>query len=144
LPPPQIQSVKITDLIKRVTVLSDRLACQVLNPGDEKEIQVDPDQIEQVLINLTKNAIEASEESGATVIIHWEFLDEQFNLYIDDCGEGLASSENLFTPFFTTKPSGSGIGLTLSRQIIEGHNGSLGLKNHPDHPGCRATVSLPI
>ncbi len=63
---------------------------------------------------------------------------------MDDDGPGLAQTANLFVPFFTTKPGGSGIGLVLSRQIAEGHNGSLTLANRTDHRGCRALLRLPL
>ena len=63
---------------------------------------------------------------------------------MDDEGPGIGESLNLFVPFYTTKPGGSGIGLVLSRQIAEGHGGSLTLENRPDGKGARARLALPI
>ena len=61
-----------------------------------------------------------------------------------DDGQGVSDLEDLFVPFFTTKPSGSGIGLVLSRQIAEGHGGTLALRNRTDRPGCEAVLRLPL
>jgi signal transduction histidine kinase len=63
---------------------------------------------------------------------------------IEDEGPGLSNTSNLFVPFFTTKPAGSGIGLVLSRQIAEAHGGSLTLENRDDTRGCRAVLRLPL
>ena len=63
---------------------------------------------------------------------------------IEDEGHGLSNTSNLFVPFFTTKPGGSGIGLLLSRQIAEAHGGSLDLQNRVDAQGCRARLMLPV
>ena len=65
-------------------------------------------------------------------------------IFVDDEGPGLPNTSNLFVPFFTTKPEGSGIGLVLSRQIAEAHGGTLSLENRLPGPGCRATLTLPL
>jgi signal transduction histidine kinase len=65
-------------------------------------------------------------------------------LWVEDEGPGLSNTGNLFVPFFTTKPGGSGIGLVLSRQIAEAHGGSLVLENRTDRQGCRASLRLPL
>jgi signal transduction histidine kinase len=65
-------------------------------------------------------------------------------LRVKDEGHGLANTANLFVPFFTTKASGSGIGLVLSRQIAEAHGGTLTLENRADGAGCEARVKLPL
>ena len=71
-------------------------------------------------------------------------MDDALEVRVDDDGPGLGETGNLFVPFFTTKPSGSGIGLALSRQIAEAHDGTLTLENHPEHRGCRARLRLPL
>ena len=65
-------------------------------------------------------------------------------LWVEDEGPGLSNTGNLFVPFFTTKPGGSGIGLVLCRQIAEAHGGSLMLENREDRAGCRASLRLPL
>ena len=81
--------------------------------------------------------------SSPAVSIGWKVLDKAVALIIEDNGPGLLNPSNAFVPFYTTKPSGSGIGLILSRQIAEAHGGSLELTNRPDERGCRARVLLP-
>ena len=66
---------------------------------------------------------------------------EALELWVEDEGPGLADTANLFVPFFTTKPQGSGIGLVLCRQIAEAHGGTLTLGNRLDRRGCAATFS---
>ena len=76
--------------------------------------------------------------------IGWELADNAVRIFVDDEGPGLPNTSNLFVPFFTTKPEGSGIGLVLSRQIAEAHGGTLSLDNRLPGPGCRATLTLPL
>ena len=106
-------------------------------------VQGDPDQLEQVLINLLRNAADASLTTNGTVRIGWRRDGAMLEIWIKDEGPGLSSTANLFVPFFTTKPGGSGIGLVLSRQIAEGHGGALTLENRTDGPGCVARLRLP-
>ena len=96
------------------------------------------------MINLLQNAVDAALETGGGVAVGWTRDGRAFDLWIDDEGAGLPSVSNLFVPFFTTKPSGSGIGLVLSRQIAEAHGGALTLENRTDGPGCRARLRLPL
>jgi nitrogen fixation/metabolism regulation signal transduction histidine kinase len=90
------------------------------------------------------NAVDASLETGGSVAIGWKRGRQWLELTIDDEGKGLPDTSNLFVPFFTTKPNGSGIGLALSRQIAEAHNGTIALENRNPAPGCRATLRLPV
>jgi signal transduction histidine kinase len=107
-------------------------------------LHADGDQLDQLLINLVRNAVDASLDTSGAVWIRWTRQNDTLVLLIEDDGPGLASASNLFVPFFTTKPEGSGIGLVLSRQIAEAHGGSLSLENRSGHRGCVATVRLPV
>lgn len=145
LPAPQPQRTSLGPLLRRVAGLEQRVPVSVRD-GPEVEIQADPVQLEQVVINLLRNAAEASADAAdGRVELGWEAAagSGQVEVWIDDGGPGLADTANLFVPFFTTKPQGSGIGLVLSRQIAEAHGGSLVLENRRPGPGCRARLRLP-
>jgi two-component system nitrogen regulation sensor histidine kinase NtrY len=143
LPPPQKEHVDIGELIRRVVSLEPRLAVQIL-PGPETRITADGAQIEQLLINLVHNAVDASlENHGGGVSIGWREASDCIEVLVTDEGPGIMNPTNLFVPFFTTKPGGSGIGLALSRQIAEAHGGSLGLTNRGARTGAEATLRLP-
>jgi nitrogen fixation/metabolism regulation signal transduction histidine kinase len=143
LPPPKMQPVDIGTLVRRVVGLETRLKVS-LEPGPAVTIDADNDQVEQVLINLIRNAVDASLVTGGGVQLRWESSGHYLDIYIQDEGPGLPNTANLFVPFFTTKPGGSGIGLVLCRQIAEAHEGSLKLENRPETRGARATLSLPV
>jgi nitrogen fixation/metabolism regulation signal transduction histidine kinase len=145
LPAPVPQKVALGPLLRRVAGLEQRVTVKV-NEGPAVEIDVDPVQLEQVVINLLKNAAEASPDTADPgVEIGWDTPpgSGQVEVWVDDRGPGLADTANLFVPFFTTKPQGSGIGLVLSRQIAEAHGGTLVLENRQPGPGCRARLLLP-
>lgn len=143
LPQPTLQPVDVGSLVRRVVGLETRLVVQ-LNPGPETTIQADSDQLEQLLINLIRNAVDASTETGGKVSVCWKRTRAQLEVLVEDEGPGLSSTANLFVPFFTTKPKGSGIGLVLSRQIAEAHGGTLTLDNRKDGPGCVARLRMPL
>ncbi|MBL8216620.1 MAG: PAS domain-containing sensor histidine kinase, partial [Bryobacterales bacterium] len=143
LPRPRLQPVDVLLLIRRVASLETRLAVQVLD-GPPCSIQADSDQLEQALINLIRNATEASLETGGGVRVLWDRSGVGVTIRVLDDGPGLANTTNLFVPFFTTKPGGSGIGLVLCRQIAEAHSGSLTLQNRADTRGCEARLILPL
>jgi nitrogen fixation/metabolism regulation signal transduction histidine kinase len=142
LPAPRIDSVNVLALVRRIAAVETRLPIHVAD-SPEVEIRADPDQLEQLLINLVHNASDAALQTGGSVTVGWKREGRSFELWIDDEGSGLTNASNLFVPFFTTKPGGSGIGLVLSRQIAEAHGGSLTLENRTDRQGCRAFLRLP-
>jgi nitrogen fixation/metabolism regulation signal transduction histidine kinase len=141
LPPPKFREVDIGSLVRRVVELESRSEVS-LTPGPEIAIQADPDQLEQLLINLIRNAVDASLETGGGVHVAWEHSGRTVEINVVDDGPGISNTANLFVPFFTTKPNGSGIGLVLSRQIAEAHGGSLTLGNRKSGSGCEARLHL--
>jgi two-component system nitrogen regulation sensor histidine kinase NtrY len=143
LPPPKLQPVEVSTWVRRVVGLEPRKQVQLF-PGPEVKIQADPDQLEQLLINLLHNAVDAALETGGAVSLGWNLADSHVEVWVRDEGPGIPNPTNLFVPFFTTKPAGSGIGLVLSRQIAEAHGGSVSLENRPDGLGCEARLRLPI
>jgi nitrogen fixation/metabolism regulation signal transduction histidine kinase len=143
LPRPKFASLAIGTLIRRVVNLEARLPVAIQSATDVM-LDGDADQLEQVLINLIRNAVDAALQAGGGVSIGWKAGEGWLDLWIDDEGPGLPATTNLFVPFFTTKPGGSGIGLALSRQIAEGHGGSLRLENRLQRRGCTARLRLPL
>jgi two-component system nitrogen regulation sensor histidine kinase NtrY len=143
LPPPTLAPVEIGELIRRVVGLETRIP-PALTVGPNIVIRADCDQLEQLLINLIRNAVDASIETGGAVHAGWSRQNSHLVVWIRDEGPGLSNTANLFVPFFTTKPGGSGIGLVLSRQIAEAHGGTLSLQNAADGPGCEARLVLPL
>jgi nitrogen fixation/metabolism regulation signal transduction histidine kinase len=142
LPPPQKEHVDLGDLVRRVVSLEPRLALRLV-AGPELKMVADGAQIEQLLINLVHNAVDASLETRGAVSIGWRELGDCVEVFVADEGPGIMNPTNLFVPFFTTKPGGSGIGLALSRQIAEAHGGSLGLTNRAGGTGAEAVLRLP-
>jgi len=143
LPKPQVRRVRMAPLAHRLIELENRLPVSV-KAAHDLHINADPDQLEQLLINLVRNAVDATLETGGRVWVDWEAVDGGVQVTVEDEGPGLPDTSNLFVPFFTTKPSGSGIGLALSRQIAEAHGGTLTLENRAGAKGCRATLRLPL
>ena len=160
MPPPSMRKTPLAPLVQRVAALEAALPVQVV-ASPTVELMVDPDLLEQMLINLMRNAVEAALEPRQPVLVHnvagqgpspqrapevvvrWELTDKDLVLTIEDNGPGLGNPANVFVPFYTTKPKGSGIGLVLSRQIAEAHGGSIELRNRTDQKGCQASVVLP-
>jgi nitrogen fixation/metabolism regulation signal transduction histidine kinase len=143
LPAPRRGPVEVAPWIRRVASLESRLAVRI-EPGPDLTIEADGDQLDQLLINLVKNAADAVAECRGSVRITWARAGSHLEVRVLDDGPGLAGTTNLFVPFFTTKPHGSGIGLALSRQIAEAHGGTLSVANRANSPGCEALLRLPI
>ena len=143
LPAPDRRRQDLGPLVRRAAMLETRLAVGLDTDGTVLA-DVDGDQVEQALINLIRNAADAALETGGGVRAGWSREGGVGVVTVEDDGPGLGGTANLFVPFFTTKPQGSGIGLVLSRQIAEAHGGTLTLENRPDgQRGCRATLRLP-
>ena len=157
LPPPRRQAIEVNSLLKRLAALERRIPVEY-RTGPDLHLEADPDQIEQLLINLIRNAAEAVLETQendtapspptidpvSAIELAWNRRDQEIEITVSDTGPGLANPSNLFVPFFTTKSKGSGIGLTLARQIAENHGGTLTLENRVDQRGCRAHLRLPL
>ena len=143
LPKPRPRHFNMADLVARVVELEKRLPVAIRSSGNV-EVVADSDQVEQLVINVLRNAVDAALETEGGVTVAWQPAGRWFELVIEDEGKGLPDTTNLFVPFFTTKPQGSGIGLALSRQIAEAHGGTMALENRADAAGCRATLRLPL
>ena len=143
LPAPARRAVDLGRMVDRVRAMEMRVAVEV-EPGPELTLHVDGDQIDQALINLVRNAADAALETGGGVAVGWSRGAGYVEIRVADDGPGLSGTSNLFVPFFTTKPGGSGIGLVLARQIVEAHGGALSLENRDDRRGCVARVVLPV
>jgi len=142
LPEPRLGPVAAGPLVHKLAALEPRLPVAV-EDGPALTFQGDSDQLEQALINLLRNAVDSVLEGGGGVCFTWRRVGGWLEFLIEDEGPGLPQSGNLFVPFFTTKPGGSGIGLVLARQIAEGHQGSLHLANREPR-GVRVVLRLPL
>jgi len=148
LPPPVLRLTEIAALIAQVAQLEVRLTVQV-NPGPEVTVLCDPDQIQQAMINLVQNGADSAlngESSGHTplVVLSWAVEANKLIFTVEDNGLGVSNAANLFVPFYTTKPNGSGIGLVLAQQVATAHHGSVAVTQNGNRPGCRAKLVLPI
>ena len=144
LPQPELAPTHVAALVQGVADLETRVTVDVVG-GGELTLLADPDQLEQALINVLKNAVDATLEAERELVtIRWLTRAGKLHIVVEDNGPGLGDTGNLFVPFFTTKPGGSGIGLVLSRQIAEGHGGTLELENRGDGRGARARITIPL
>jgi len=162
LPAPRLQSISIDSVVRRVAKLETRVPVTVTRTADVT-LLADPDQLAQALINLVRNAAEASlspdaseapgmkngrekepESRGPCVEVTWQVVQNEVLISIIDNGPGLTNASNLFVPFYTTKPGGTGIGLVLAQQIAMAHSGSVQLVNRPEGHGCVACLRLPL
>ncbi|HWT67237.1 MAG TPA: ATP-binding protein, partial [Terracidiphilus sp.] len=144
LPPPRLKQTELAPLVERVSLLERRILVELAS-GPSAQLMADPDQLEQMLINLLANAADAALANGASPVrIGWTVAEDAVELFVEDRGLGIANTDNLFVPFYTTKPTGSGVGLALAQQIARAHGGEIRLENREDGSGARATVRLPL
>ncbi|MDQ6888524.1 MAG: ATP-binding protein [Gemmatimonadota bacterium] len=143
LPRPEPHPLPVEAWARRVARLETRCPVTVV-AGPDVTLVADGDQLDQLLINLVRNAADASLETGGGVRIGWTRNGTALEVWVEDDGPGLPETANLFVPFFTTKPEGSGIGLPLSRQIAEAHGGTVTLENRSDGRGAVARLRLPV
>ena len=143
LPRPKLAPVELSALARRVAGLETRMPVRLVSPAP-LSVRADADQLEQLLINLVSNAVDAALETGGGVSVAWERAAAAVEVRVEDEGPGVPETANLFVPFYTTKPAGSGIGLVLSRQIAEAHGGMLTLENRTKGRGCVARLTLPV
>ncbi|UCG89268.1 MAG: PAS domain-containing sensor histidine kinase [Gemmatimonadota bacterium] len=143
LPAPVLKPLQVETWIRRIAGLETRLSVQVL-PGRDVDIMADGDQLDQLLINLVDNAVDAALETGGAVRVGWRTSNGHLEVLVEDEGPGVPDTSNLFVPFYTTKEKGSGIGLALCLQIAEAHRGSITVENRKDRSGCRARLRIPI
>ncbi|HEV8264975.1 MAG TPA: ATP-binding protein [Gemmatimonadales bacterium] len=153
LPAPRLEPMSVGDWVRRVVALETRQPVTV-QAGPEMTIRADGGQLDQLLINLVRNAVDATLDARGGVVVGWGARNGKLDVWVRDDGPGLADTANLFVPFYTTKPGGSGIGLALSRQIAEAHGGALTLMNRAPPGewggwgggggGCEARLSLPL
>jgi len=142
LPDPVPADCDVGALLGRVAAVHPPGAVQIEVP-DGLSVRADADQLEQALINLVRNAIEAAGPEAPPARLRVRRFRDQLAFEVLDAGPGVANPDNLFVPFFTTKPGGSGIGLVLARQVAEAHGGFVNLANREDGPGCVATLVIP-
>ena len=144
MPPPRLEPLALAPLMERLPLLEQRLPVQI-EPGPPVTVDADADQLEQMFINLLVNAADASlANGGQPVCVRWVLAGTNVHITIEDRGLGIANPENLFVPFYTTKSTGSGIGLVLAQQIARAHGGEITLVNRDDAEGARAIVRLPL
>jgi signal transduction histidine kinase len=149
---PQISQFDLVDLLSNINTMlesrleSSKVALRLSTDTRPFILQSDAAGLRQILLNVLMNAIEATPENGAVVLTasHDE-SHKSIVIQVDDSGKGLVQTdpENLYRPFVTTKARGTGLGLTISKQIVERLHGTLNLENLPGG-GARCSITLPI
>lgn len=144
LPESQMTLFHLEQLINRLTSIFAPAALEWVGPVPDIQLFGDPVQLEQALINLVKNALEAAGGEAPSAQMRCAVKDGFCEFEITDSGSGISNTNNLFVPFYTTKPDGSGVGLALTRQIADRHYGEVTLGNRADGRGAVARLVLPL
>ena len=134
----RIEEIKLAETFAKVAALFTH---PITVNDNQVKVKADAILLEQVLINLLKNAIEASSVQSP-VIVSATKIKAMTEIKVEDFGSGIANPDNLFVPFYTTKAQGKGIGLALSRNMIEQQGGRLKLNNKADKTGAEAQILL--
>lgn len=142
MPEPTVADCDVSALLRQVAAVQPPGRVNYA-AADNLKLRADADQVQQALINLVRNAVEATAGGAEPVELRALRAKGGVVFEVEDCGPGVANPDNLFVPFFTTKPGGSGIGLVLARQVAEAHGGSLFLQNRADRSGCLAQLTIP-
>ena len=144
LPEPVRRACDVERLLARVAAMEPRVPVRVEAQGELRPVPLDPDLIEQAVINLVRNAADATLPATDAIVIACAIRADRLHIDVIDAGSGLAGVDNLFVPFFSTKPGGAGVGLVLARQIVEAHDGRLRLRNRDGATGCVAQIEMPV
>ena len=144
LPLPNKSEFSLRPFMQSICQLFEKSEFNV--PDQDMKVFGDPEQLQQVFVNLFKNAQEANlanNQTSSSIKLEWYARSDNVVIEVCDQGTGINNEDNLFVPFYTTKKQGSGIGLTLSRQIALNHGGDLNLMNKLQGPGAQAIFTLP-
>ncbi len=144
------QAVNIDQLIERTldvllpALEQSEIEVVVHNPQPEMKMDVDPDLIQQVLLNIVQNAVESMENGVLTIIVMAEPVTNAVNIRVVDQGCGIEHEylDHIFDPFFSKKSDGSGLGLAISKKLVEAHGGTISAKSEPG-VGTEMTIWLP-
>jgi C4-dicarboxylate-specific signal transduction histidine kinase len=149
LPPPKLRKLSLSEAFKGIGLLMEseaekqKVQVELIEEEEGLEITADPQQLEMILLNLWKNALESfpEEQKNKRVVLRSLIQKGRVCIQLEDNGSGITPEliDQVFVPFFSTKERGSGIGLSLSRQIMNNHQGSIHLESVP---GSRTVVSL--
>lgn len=149
-PEPELKEADINEIVDSVIRLTNNAAEQqrvkIISKLSEPlpGILIDAEQIKQVLLNIVINGIQAM-PSGGTLDIKTASNNHHIDISIEDGGVGIETDKlsKIFNPFFTTKENGTGLGLSVSYQLIKKHGGDIAVSQNPDH-GLTFTVSIPV
>jgi len=146
---PDLRQVSLHGILQKIVELhqedmkTGNIQIEVAGEASRSDVRTDPDMLSQALINVLRNAIESfdDENEAKLITIGWKEIGGRWLVFVEDNGKGMPEDvlTNSTIPFYTTKESGSGIGLSLSRQLIPALNGEMRI---PSHEGERTKVEF--